>query len=188
MGMIETLLKNQERSQTVQSTTTTSTTESGIAEQYTLSHEELRSIYQASSGPGNFAAHLTSRLFPELFGASQLKHEFNWKGGGKNHKKPLYPPSGRMWLNITSVCSIQKPWRKMCGGTVLCLRLTNFFAARVERRDEWGEMRAHLPTSTGTWWTCTACFPRLTPHATRLRLHLCRFWTTTCEYFYFYWM
>ncbi|KAH3738300.1 hypothetical protein DPMN_044933 [Dreissena polymorpha] len=54
MGMIETLLKNQERSQTVQPPTTTSTTESGIAEQYTLSHEELRSIYQASSGARQF--------------------------------------------------------------------------------------------------------------------------------------
>ncbi|XP_052213213.1 uncharacterized protein LOC127832082 [Dreissena polymorpha] len=91
LGMIETLLKNQERSQTVPPPTTTSTTESGIAEQYTLSHEELRSIHQASLGPGNFAAHLTSGLFPELFGVSQLKHEFNWKGGGKNHKKPLSP-------------------------------------------------------------------------------------------------
>ncbi|KAH3714649.1 hypothetical protein DPMN_057338 [Dreissena polymorpha] len=90
MTMNETLVKNQKRS--VQPPNPTATTVSGVvAAEHTLSPEELRNLLQESSGSGNFAAHLTSRLYPELFGMSQLKHEFNWHCGA-TATRSRYPP------------------------------------------------------------------------------------------------
>jgi len=56
-----------------------------------LSEEEVRQIFRRSSNPGLFAAHLTHRVFPELFTDAQQKHHFNFYGGGTLNKQPLSP-------------------------------------------------------------------------------------------------
>ena len=56
-----------------------------------LSEEEVRQIFRRSSNPGLFAAHLTQRVFPELFTDAQQKHHFNFYGGGTLNKQPLSP-------------------------------------------------------------------------------------------------
>ncbi|XP_052226460.1 zonadhesin-like [Dreissena polymorpha] len=56
-----------------------------------LSDDEVRLIHQASNGAMNFAAHLTQRLFPELFTASMIRLHYNYHGGRKDKKQPLSP-------------------------------------------------------------------------------------------------
>ncbi|KAH3733912.1 hypothetical protein DPMN_040351 [Dreissena polymorpha] len=53
-----------------------------IASNAYLSNEEARLIRQSSNGAGNFAAHLTQRLYPELFTAANVRLHFNYHGGG----------------------------------------------------------------------------------------------------------
>jgi len=56
-----------------------------------LSEEEVRQIFRRSSNLGLFAAHLTQRVFPELFTDANQKHNFNFYGGGALNKQPLSP-------------------------------------------------------------------------------------------------
>ena len=56
-----------------------------------LSEEEVRRIFRRSNNPGLFAAHLTQRLFPELFTDAQHKHHYNFYSRGALNKQPLSP-------------------------------------------------------------------------------------------------
>jgi len=56
-----------------------------------LSEKEVRQIFRQSSNPALFAAHLTQRVFPELFTDANQKHHFNFYGGGALNKQPLNP-------------------------------------------------------------------------------------------------
>ncbi|KAH3891479.1 hypothetical protein DPMN_015581 [Dreissena polymorpha] len=62
-----------------------------IAGHALLSDEEVRMIRQASHGPGNFAARLTKRLYPELFTAANVRLHYNYHGGGRDKKQALSP-------------------------------------------------------------------------------------------------
>ncbi|XP_071137281.1 BEN domain-containing protein 3-like [Mytilus edulis] len=41
--------------------------------------------------PGNFAAALTKRFYPELYGMDNLRYFYNWNSGGKHGKRQLHP-------------------------------------------------------------------------------------------------
>lgn len=56
-----------------------------------ISEEEVRQIFRRSNNPGLFAAHLTQRLFPELFTDANLRHHYNFYGGGTLNKQQLSP-------------------------------------------------------------------------------------------------
>lgn len=54
-----------------------------------LDRETVSSIHSVSLGPGNFAKKLVERVFPELFGPSNLRMGYSVYGGGKKGKMPL---------------------------------------------------------------------------------------------------
>ncbi|KAH3713871.1 hypothetical protein DPMN_073677 [Dreissena polymorpha] len=56
-----------------------------------LSKDEVRLIHQSSNGAGNFAAHMTQRLLPELFTDSNIHQHYNYHGIGRDKKQPLNP-------------------------------------------------------------------------------------------------
>lgn len=56
-----------------------------------ISDEELRAIRAVSANPGNFAAKLVQRIFPELFTDANIRGHFNYNGGGHNRKQALSP-------------------------------------------------------------------------------------------------
>jgi hypothetical protein len=60
-----------------------------ITSDYSLSESEVHTIKSDSNNAGHFASNLVKRLFPELFGIGNYKHQFNWYGGGKLGKKEL---------------------------------------------------------------------------------------------------
>ncbi|XP_053388739.1 BEN domain-containing protein 3-like [Mercenaria mercenaria] len=62
-----------------------------VPSEYSISEEELASIKRDSKGAGNFGAQLVKRLFPELFGPTNLRHQYNWFGGGVKSKQELCP-------------------------------------------------------------------------------------------------
>lgn len=62
-----------------------------IPDAYHINNDELISFEQSTKGPGNFAARLTKRFFPELFGNDNLQFWYNWYGGGKHAKRELDP-------------------------------------------------------------------------------------------------
>ncbi|CAC5384752.1 unnamed protein product [Mytilus coruscus] len=62
-----------------------------IPDMYNLSNEELTRIKVSAKSAGNFAAALTKRFFPELYGMDNLRYFYNWNGGGKHSKRELDP-------------------------------------------------------------------------------------------------
>ncbi|XP_045215634.1 uncharacterized protein LOC123565947 isoform X2 [Mercenaria mercenaria] len=67
----------------------TSTDDQEVPAQHHIPIEDLRDLHKASSGPGNMAAHLVQRLYPELFGVTNLRYMYSWNGGGNLNKKEL---------------------------------------------------------------------------------------------------
>ena len=63
----------------------------GIPEMYHIPANQLSSLESRTKGPGNYAAHITKLLFPELFGVDNLRFWYNWFGGGKHGKRELDP-------------------------------------------------------------------------------------------------
>ena len=63
----------------------------GIPEMYHIPANQLSSLESRTKGPGNYAAHITKLLFPELFGVDNLRFWYNWFGGGKHGKLELDP-------------------------------------------------------------------------------------------------
>jgi len=63
----------------------------GIPEMYHIPANQLLSLESRTKGAGNFAAHITKWLFPELFGVDNLRFWYNWFGGGKHGKRELDP-------------------------------------------------------------------------------------------------
>ncbi|XP_053395801.1 BEN domain-containing protein 3-like [Mercenaria mercenaria] len=87
--LLECLITNMEsnKQQNIQTSTPTEITDDeSIPQQYQIETDELRMLKNDTSGPGNLAAHLVQRLFPELFGETNLRFHYNWTGGG-NLKK-----------------------------------------------------------------------------------------------------
>ncbi|CAC5377373.1 unnamed protein product [Mytilus coruscus] len=62
-----------------------------IPDLYNLPNEELTRIKISAKSAGNFAAALTKRFFPELYGMDNLRYFYNWNGGGKHGKRELDP-------------------------------------------------------------------------------------------------
>ncbi|CAC5392040.1 unnamed protein product [Mytilus coruscus] len=62
-----------------------------IPDLYNLPNEELTRIKISAKSTGNFAAALTKRFFPELYGMDNLRYFYNWNGGGKHGKRELDP-------------------------------------------------------------------------------------------------
>ncbi|KAH3713828.1 hypothetical protein DPMN_073629 [Dreissena polymorpha] len=56
-----------------------------------LSKDEVHLIHQSSNGTGNFAAHMTQRLLPELFTDSNIRQHYNYHDSGRDKKQPLNP-------------------------------------------------------------------------------------------------
>jgi hypothetical protein len=65
------------------------TSDRNIPEQFEIRDDTLREIKSQSLGPGNFAAKLTKKLFPELFCSENLRMLYSWVGGGVLNKKEL---------------------------------------------------------------------------------------------------
>jgi hypothetical protein len=63
----------------------------GIPEMYHIPANQLSSLESRTKGPGNYAAHITKLLFPELFGVDNFRFWYNWFGGGKHGKRELDP-------------------------------------------------------------------------------------------------
>ncbi|CAG2201051.1 unnamed protein product [Mytilus edulis] len=62
-----------------------------IPDLYNIPNEELTRIKVSAKSSGNFAAALTKRFFPELYGMDNLRYFYNWNGGGKHGKRELDP-------------------------------------------------------------------------------------------------
>ena len=60
-----------------------------IPPEYVLSADVLQDMNNESNGAGNFAAHLTRKFFPELFGPGNLSFMYNWFCNGKLKKCAL---------------------------------------------------------------------------------------------------
>lgn len=67
----------------------TSADPTGIPDEYAISESELRNM--ESRNGGNFAVHLTRRLWPELFGEGNIRFNYNWYGGGQLNKEEMDP-------------------------------------------------------------------------------------------------
>ncbi|KAH3725391.1 hypothetical protein DPMN_051224 [Dreissena polymorpha] len=68
---LETLVLGQTTSPNIE-TTLNATVVPCIPETFTVPGEILRDIHKEGSGPGNFAARLTQRLFQKLYGSSNV--------------------------------------------------------------------------------------------------------------------
>lgn len=62
----------------------------GVPQEYILSREQLRSIYECSLSIGNFASRLLVLMFPELFTHENARKQYNCSGSlGKKQLDPL---------------------------------------------------------------------------------------------------
>ena len=62
-----------------------------IPEEYRIGEDLLREMHRKALSVGNFGVQLVVKLFPELVGTSNLKHMYNWNGGGTLKKCALCP-------------------------------------------------------------------------------------------------
>jgi len=62
-----------------------------IPVEYAIGISSLQQMCQESNCAGNFAAKLTKKFFPELFGPLNLRLMYNWYGGGKLCKQEMDP-------------------------------------------------------------------------------------------------
>ncbi|XP_060570938.1 uncharacterized protein LOC132729236 [Ruditapes philippinarum] len=61
----------------------------GLPEELIINEEELRQVHRDSNNAGHFAALLVKKLFPELYGPTNLRLNYNWYGGGQKKKYEL---------------------------------------------------------------------------------------------------
>jgi hypothetical protein len=85
------LVADSQTRQTGTAPTQQSTGDMDVPAEYAIEPMVLKELYTDSLSAGNFAARLTQRLFPELFGAANLKFQYSWHGGGNKKKSELCP-------------------------------------------------------------------------------------------------
>lgn len=62
-----------------------------IPDIYTIAPTDITSMMESAKSCGNFAAALTKRFSPELFGHENLRYFYNWNGGGPQKNPGLDP-------------------------------------------------------------------------------------------------
>ena len=80
-----------QRSTSTPTTTDEVTSSQDLPTDGPLSEDDVRRIHMEANNAGHFACILTMRLFPELFGPTNLRVLYNWNGNGHRNKKELDP-------------------------------------------------------------------------------------------------